>query len=699
MSLRCSVFSFGCPFYITSQKIRSARNCLIFSLPGFAHRGGSQVTREIVSPKARSLVYSPYSITFFQIDIKMRIMNIQSIHDLSRSTKRLIFLAVDSLLVPLSLYCAFALRYGTAAPLDFMSPSWALFGAMTLFGIAIIWALGLHRIKLNAFDTHSMWNIGAAAFLLAVSAMALSYMLDLSAPRSVPLLLGLFFCLFAVAVRLVGVSLIRWLSERGGHRQPVAIYGAGAAGIQLAAALRQAREARPMFFIDDNPNLHGLMVAGLPVHGSGKLSKLITARGIQQILLAVPSLEKERRDQLIGKLSVHGVEVQVLPSYIDLMSGKGLVQSLRTVAPDQLLGRDKVDLDIPEIAKAYAGRVVMVTGAGGSIGSELCRQLLNCNPARIILFEQSEFQLYTIDQELQAEARATGIPVVARLGSVTNKARVAGVIAEEGVEIILHAAAYKHVPLVEENELEGARNNVLGTQVVAECTAEAKLERFILVSTDKAVRPTNVMGATKRMAELVVQDMQTRHKQTKFAMVRFGNVLGSSGSVLPLFQKQIARGGPVTVTHKDVTRFFMTIPEAARLVLLAGAYAKGSDVFVLDMGEPQKIIDIAHRMIMLSGRKVKDPETGEGDIEVKVTGLRPGEKLYEELLIDDASLLPTPHAKILRAQESMLSQIEVASMLRELQGSIVEADKVRLRRLIAARVEGYHVQGVDMRVS
>jgi FlaA1/EpsC-like NDP-sugar epimerase len=308
------------------------------------------------------------------------------------------------------------------------------------------------------------------------------------------------------------------------------------------------------------------------------------------------------------------------------------------------------------------------------------------------LFEQGEFQLYSIDQELQPEAKATGIPIVSRLGSVTNKERVAGVIAEEGVEIVLHAAAYKHVPLVEENELEGARNNVLGTQVVAESAAEAKLERFILVSTDKAVRPTNIMGATKRMAELVVQDVQTRNAATKFAMVRFGNVLGSSGSVLPLFQKQIARGGPVTVTHKDVTRFFMTIPEAARLVLLAGAYAKGGDVFVLDMGEPQKIIDIAHRMISLSGRRVKDPMTGVGDIEIRVTGLRPGEKLYEELLIDDDSLLPTPHTKILRAQEGMLSQIEVAAMVRELKGSIDDADAVRLRQLIATRVEGYHIQ-------
>ena len=593
------------------------------------------------------------------------------------------------MLVPLALYCAFAFRYGTGTPWMPIADSWVLFPVISMWGVGIIWALRLHRIKLNAFDTHSMSNIGVASLLIAFTAVMLSYLLKLSAPRSVPLLLGLFFSIFAVVARIGGLNLLRWLSERGGNRKPVAIYGAGAAGIQLAAALRQASEARPAFFIDDNPNLHGLMVAGLPVHDPAMLGNLINARSIEQILLAVPSMVKKRRDELISKLDVFDVEVQVLPSYVDLMSGKGLADSLHTVAPDQLLGRDKVALDTPEIAKTYAGRVVMVTGAGGSIGSELCRQLLNCNPARIIMFEQGEFQLYTIDQELQAEA--TGIPIVSRLGSVTNKALVAGVIAEEGVEIVLHAAAYKHVPLVEENELEGARNNVLGTQVVAEAAAEAKLERFILVSTDKAVRPTNIMGATKRMAELVVQDTQTRNAATKFAMVRFGNVLGSSGSVLPLFQKQIARGGPVTVTHKDVTRFFMTIPEAARLVLLAGAYAKGSDVFVLNMGEPQKIIDIARRMITLSGRKVKDPETGDGDIEIKVTGLRPGEKLYEELLIDDDSLLPTPHVKILRAKEGMLSQIEVASMLRELQRSIANSDRFGLRKLISERVEGYHI--------
>ena len=622
-------------------------------------------------------------------------MSILRLLGLSRATKRAMFLAVDSLLVPLSLYLAFSLRYGTATPWSHMSTSWVLFPALFFWGIAATWALGLHRIKLYAFDTHSIRSIGFAALILSVSAMCFSYVFDLAAPRSVPILFGIFFCLLAVASRLTGLAVLSWAIERENDRKPVAIYGAGAAGIQLAAALRRASEARPMFFVDDNPNLQGLMVAGLQVHHPDKLGELIGKHAIQQILLAVPSMAKSRQSEVVETLKVHDVEVRILPSYVDLMSGKGASDGLQTVAPDQLLGRDKVALDIPEIAKAYAGRVVMVTGAGGSIGSELCRQLLNCNPSRIILFERSEFNLYSIDMELRDLADAAGISVVARLGSVTDRARVVGVIAEEKVEIILHAAAYKHVPLVEANELEGARNNIIGTQVVAEAAAGAGLERFILVSTDKAVRPTNIMGATKRIAELVVQDLQTRNRDTKFAMVRFGNVLGSSGSVLPLFQRQIARGGPVTVTHKDVTRYFMTIPEAARLVLLAGAYARGGDVFVLDMGKPQKIIDIARQMITLSGRKVKDPETGEGDIEIQVTGLRPGEKLYEELLIDDDSLIPTPHAKILRAEEAMLSQIEVAAMLRELQLAIAEDDSDRLRAMIQARVDGYHVQSAD----
>lgn len=618
---------------------------------------------------------------------------------MSRTTKRLIYFAVDTALVPTSLYVAFALRYGTAVPFSFLSSSWILFPIMTIVGAFIVSALNLDRIKLNALETSAISRIGLAAILLAVSAIILSYLMRLSGPRSVPLIFGVNFCVFAVSFRLLGLNLLRWISDQDKTRKTIAIYGAGSAGIQLASALRQAKEARPAFFVDDNRSLHGLMISGLPVHAPSELPALIHKHAVQQILLAVPSMARPRRAEILSDLKTHEVEVKVLPSYVDLMSGQDLLDSLRLVAPEELLGRDKVALDTPEIAKAYAGRVVMVTGAGGSIGSELCRQLMNCNPARIVLFEQNEYHLYLVDHELRAAANDARISLTARLGSITNKARVQEVLADEGVEIILHAAAYKHVPLVEDNALEGARNNVIGTQIVAEAAAEAGIERFILVSTDKAVRPTNIMGATKRMSEMVVQDIQCRNDRSRFAMVRFGNVLGSSGSVLPLFQKQISQGGPVTVTHKDVTRFFMTIPEAARLVLTAGAYATAGDLFVLDMGSPQKIIDIAHRMITLSGRTVRNDETGEGDIAIEITGLRPGEKLFEELLIDDESLVSTPHPKILRAQESTPSQIEVAGMIREVMAAITTSDAPRLRRLIETRVEGFHLQADDSQAS
>lgn len=619
-------------------------------------------------------------------------MYVIDLHALPRSTKRKLFFVVDVLLIPLSFYLAFALRYGTLSPWHMMRDALPFFALMTLLGMGVISACRLPHIKLNAFEIRAMTKIGIAAVSMAILAIVLSYLIGLSGPRSVPAIFGTLFFVSSVGARIVGLALLNWKADRDGSRQRVAIYGAGAAGIQLASALHQSREAQPVCFFDDNPNLQGLLIGGLPVHAPNKLEKLIPRLEIQKILLAIPSLTSDRRDVLIKNLSRLGAEVQVLPSYIDLMSGKSILETLRPVDPDELLGRDKVDLDTPEIAKTYAGRVVMVTGAGGSIGSELCRQLVNRKPARIVLFEQGEFALYSIDRDLRPRAKAAGIPVSSRLGSVVDKDRITSIIAEEGVDIVLHAAAYKHVPLVEENELEGARNNVLGTKVVAEACQAAGIERFILISTDKAVRPTNIMGATKRMAEMVVQDLQTRSPVPKCAMVRFGNVLGSSGSVLPLFQRQIEQGGPLTVTHPEVTRFFMTIPEAARLVLLAGAYAKGGDVFVLDMGKPRKIIDIARQMIELSGRKVKDPQTGSGDIGIEVTGLRPGEKLYEELLINNDSLRTTPHPKIMRAEEGMLSQIEVAAMLKELKASIAEGDIDHLRRLIAAKVEGYHLQ-------
>lgn len=629
----------------------------------------------------------------FLQDNRNLVLTFKPLESLTRRQKRIAFWTLDTALVSLSLYMAFALRYGTLTPMRFTPESWALFPLLTVLGGAVVYGFQLQQIKLHTFENRATLQIGLAAMALTALAMLSSYVFGLSASHSVPLIFGTLFFLTSVSMRVVGLYLLGYLLDHIGERRGrVAIYGAGSGGIQMASALRQAREARPMLFVDDNPALHGLMISGLPVYAPAKLGSLIARHGIERVLVAIPSAAPSRQKELVQKLSNLPVDVQILPSYIDMMAGNMGEDPFRLVSPDELLGRDKIALDTPEIARAYAGRVVMVTGAGGSIGSELCRQLLECRPARIVLFEQGEFSLYAIDRDLRVRAKEMKIPITTRLGSVTNRTRVASVIADENVDILLHAAAYKHVPLVEDNELEGARNNVLGTQVVADCAQVAGIERMILISTDKAVRPTNIMGATKRMAELVVQDMQTRTNKTKFAMVRFGNVLGSSGSVLPLFQAQIAAGGPVTVTHAEVTRFFMTIPEASRLVLLAGAYATGGDVFVLDMGTPQKIIDIAHKMIKLSGRTIKDPQTGKGDIAVEVTGLRPGEKLYEELLIDDDSLVGTPHPKILRAEEACLSQLEVAGMIKELQGSIEKSDPDRLRQLIKLRVDGYHQQ-------
>lgn len=609
---------------------------------------------------------------------------------MTRSQKRALFLFVDSVLIVASLYAAYQLRFGGDTAYEQFNGDWELVSALVICGVVVCYSLGLHRIKLHAFENRAILLIGAAAAFLCSLAVIISYFMGGGAPRSVPLIFGVFFFGSAVVSRLLLLAVLNFLNDRRGNRVPVAIYGAGAAGIQLASGLRQAAEMRPVMIVDDNASLWGLMVSGMHVGRPSRLAAAVAEGRIEKILLAMPSTPPGQLKSVVERLSELDCEVQVLSSYAEMLDDhRDADEQLRVVAPDDLLGRDKVELDSPEVAKAYAGRVVMVTGAGGSIGSELCRQLMNCAPAKIVLYEQSEFGLYEIDADLRRLLGDAKIEIVSRLGSVTNPARVRGVIVNENVEIVLHAAAYKHVPIVERNELEGARNNILGTQIVAEEALAQGVERFILVSTDKAVRPTNVMGATKRLAELVVQDLQSRSTTTKFSMVRFGNVLGSSGSVLPLFERQIKAGGPVTVTHPEVTRFFMTIPEASRLVLLAGAFAQGGDVFVLDMGEPRKIMDIARRMIAMSGRTVR--EDGHGDIEIRITGLRPGEKLYEELLIDDDSLCPTPHEKIMRAEETKLSQIEVAAMLRELRDALENSDPKALRDMIVRRVEGYHL--------
>jgi FlaA1/EpsC-like NDP-sugar epimerase len=612
--------------------------------------------------------------------------------ELPSPMKRVLKFTVDVCLVVVCLAAAHMLRYGTLDPEIAFRDSWMLFPATVLLGAGLIVAFKLPDGGLHTLGGPLILRIALVAAGLSVSSILVSYMLGLSGPRTVPLIFGALFFLASVTVRVLFLHLINLQRRHSRDALPVAIYGAGAGGRQIALALNQSSETDPVFFVDDDPSLHGLMIAGLPVYNPNKLPALLKRHKIRRVLLAIPSTPDSRREQLASDLAETGIEVQVLPSYVELVASKRFDVKPRPITPDQLLARDTVELAIAEVDAAYAGRVVMVTGAGGSIGAELCRQLLSCKPAALVLFERNEVALYSIDQDLRRAASGHGVKIVTRIGSVTDKVRVAGVIATEGVDVILHAAGYKHVPMVEENALEGAGNNVLGTKVLADVADAQEVERVILISTDKAARPTNMMGATKRMAELVIQDKQTRSSKTKFSVVRFGSVLGASGSLIPLLQRQIETGGPVTLPHRDAARFFMTSSTAARLLLLASAYAEGGDVFVLGAGKPQKIADIVQRLIEHSGYSVKDPVTGQGEIAIEITGLRPGEKLVEEPLIDLEPLQATPHPRILRAKEDRVSQTEIAMMIRDIESCITTHAPSRLRKIVQMHVDGYPSQ-------
>jgi FlaA1/EpsC-like NDP-sugar epimerase len=612
----------------------------------------------------------------------------ETLTNLPRFVKRLILTSIDIFIILLALYGAFVLRFGELYPELVLKRFWALFPISAFLGLCLMIILGLSRIKLDSFERNAILRTGLCSIGLMVICSMASYMLRLGVPRTVPIIFGILFFVGSVSSRIAGQYILDFLSNGKSIRKRVLIYGAGQAGIQLVAALRQTREVHPIAFVDDNPAVVGMIASGLPVFDARNIKDVVGTKKIDRIILAMPSASEQRRTELLRQLGKLGCEVQTLPSFLDLIEGADLVSSLKPVSADDLLGREKIDLNLKEVNRTYAGKSIMVTGAGGSIGSELCRQLVNCGISKLVLFEHSEYALYAINLELQGAAEQAGIDLVTVLGSVTQMTRVSSAITKNQVQIVLHAAAYKHVPLVETNEIVGLHNNVVGTRNVAEAALKHDVERFILISTDKAVRPTNVMGSSKRLAELVVQDLAVRSETTLFSMVRFGNVLGSSGSVIPLFHEQIANGGPVTVTHDDVTRYFMTIPEASRLVLLAGSFARGGDVFVLDMGEPVRIYDLARSMIELSGRSVRDADNPNGDIEVKVTGLRPGEKLYEELLLGD-DLLTTPHAKILRAQETGLSQTEIANVLRDLMKTFEADDVVSARAVIERWVDGY----------
>lgn len=615
---------------------------------------------------------------------------------LPRSAKHHILLAMDVVLVPLSLACALLLLIGNSGAGASPWLTSLLFLVLPALSAPIFLRIGLNRIKLAAFEVHDMRRGAYAALTVGGLTVIASFIVGFEIPVVTGLLTGLSFILLHLGLRTLGRNLLVYRSRGSEERMPVAIYGAGSAGMQLLGALRQDLQMRPVTFVDDNVTLQTMTVAGMGVVSRAELDKMVKAGTVERVLLAMPSTSEPKMRRVTQELSELGCEVHALPTYSELVEGTGLAANLRPVTPDRLLGRDKVDLETPEVARAYAGRRILVTGAGGSIGSELCRQIILCGPQRLTLLDHSEYALYTISRELTPLAAMHGVELVTRLGSVCDKSRMAHIMAESETDIVLFAAAYKHVPLVEENEIEGLRNNLFGTITTAEAAQEAGVERFILVSTDKAVRPTNIMGASKRLAELAIQDLQTRSELTKFAMVRFGNVLGSSGSVIPLFQKQIASGGPITLTHDKITRYFMTVSEAARLVLLAGAYATGGDVFVLDMGSPVNIRDLARRMVELTGLTVRDESNPHGDIDIQTIGLRPGEKLYEELLIGD-NMLATPHEKIMRAEETGLSQIEMARILKQINAMIAANDTDGLRAVVEANVDGFHLSeaGLD----
>lgn len=552
------------------------------------------------------------------------------------TAKIMLIVAADVLVLPFALWSAVALRLGELPLLD-GPPAWAYLLAV-LVTLPIFLRLGLYRAVVRYLETRAFTLVIGAALAAATVFAVLALAIGVPGiPRSALIIYAVLSAGYATLARLIARQMLRARTPAERIGMPVAIYGAGAAGRQLAQALRAGPEFQPVLFVDDNVRLHGRSIMGLAVHPSEDLASLVTRYELATVIVAIPSLTAGQKSELLRRLGPLNIEVRLVPGMADLIRQDLVVSDVRDVRPEDLLGRDAVQLDSGALQHFLEGRTVMVTGAGGSIGSELCRQIARYKPGRLVLFEMSEFALYTLREEFVALFPAAEL--VCAVGDVKNAARVDEVMAIHRPAVVFHAAAYKHVPLMEEvNAWEALRNNTYGTYVVGQAAIRYGVEKFVLVSTDKAVNPTNVMGASKRLAELVCQALH-RQSGTRFEMVRFGNVLGSSGSVIPKFRDQIAAGGPITVTHPDIVRYFMSIPEAAQLVLQAACMGQGGEVFVLDMGEPVKIVDLARNMIRLSGYS-------EAQIGIEFTGLRPGEKLYEELLADSEFSRPTHHPKI-----------------------------------------------------
>ena len=607
--------------------------------------------------------------------------------DLPRPTKRIIALCTDAIMMPLALWAAISLKAGYPV---LSRADWPAYVAVVAVSIPTFDRLGLYRAVIRFLGHKAVFAVAFAVALSGVLLGLLGLLLHVPALSwSVVTIYSCFALLYVAGSRFV----VRYyLLTR--HIQPtvarVAIYGAGEAGARLSTVLSTTRAFDPLVFIDDNRSLHGRMVNGIKVYPPEHLSALIKDRNIDRVLLALPSLTRRRRREILSALEPLGVHVQTVPEFEQLVTGDANVDDIREVDVCDLLGRDSVPPKAGLFEACIRDRVVMVTGAGGSIGSELCRQIIGLQPRRLVLFEMSELALYNIERELRTvcEQNSLHVHLVGLIGNGHHKQRMREIFLAYRVQTVYHAAAYKHVPIVEQNVIEGIFNNVIATWYTAEAAHETEVETFVLVSTDKAVNPTNVMGATKRFAEMVLQGLHHRGTKTRFCMVRFGNVLASSGSVVPLFNEQIKAGGPLTVTHPEVIRYFMTIPEAAQLVIQAGSMADGGEVFVLDMGKPIRICDLAKRMVHLMGMTVRDEEHPDGDIEIAYTGLRPAEKLYEELLIGN-NVTGTLHPMILRAIEHWLPWERVQGMLDEILAAMSRFDCPRALQLLSEAVVEY----------
>ncbi|MEM7193851.1 MAG: nucleoside-diphosphate sugar epimerase/dehydratase [Pseudomonadota bacterium] len=624
---------------------------------------------------------------------------IESLLSISRRNKQMFSLLADAAMVIAALFIAYSLRFNRLyVPLGEELWIWI---AAPVIAVPIFLQFGLYQTVIRYIGFRSLWRAFEAISLYALVWGVLAFMSGIQLlPRSV-VIINWLVCLFLIlGVRMVA----RWLltswapgivGAEAEHRKNVVIYGAGAAGMQLAVSTSFSREMRPVAFIDDDPVLEYQTVNGIKVYPSADLQRLIDEFGVKEVLLAMPSATQHQRHDILTSLEPYPVLVQTLPDISELEACEVNLDDIRDIDISDLLERDPV-APIEELLHAnISGKVVMVTGAGGSIGSELCRQIAQLSPSKLVMFDHSEFNLYRIEQELTGENVRQRVV----LGSVTDKDLVQHVCRSERVQTIYHAAAYKHVPLVERNAVIGAANNVVGTQQCALAAIDARVETFVLISTDKAVRPANVMGATKRLAELILQDLSAKNDMsTRFSMVRFGNVLDSSGSVVPLFREQIRRGGPVTVTHPEIIRYFMTIKEATQLVLQAGALGEGGDVFVLDMGEPVRILSLARKMINLSGLQVRDQANPDGDIEIEYTGLREGEKLFEELLVSEAAK-GTIHPRIMKETAFTPNLRNLSNCLSELATCISENRSDRVRSLLFEMAESYNPEEVRPRIA